>query len=354
MVRLRSAEILRSMSPRSLLRLLSGALRAPWDQEFAGHPVAACWFTNFTCNARCPFCCKSDEINAGSARFPVLGLPEAKRLLKKIRRSVGMLYISGGEPLLHPAMPEIVQEAKALGFGLVGMSTNLIIADKRPDALVGVDVLAVSLHAATPERHARQLGVSAELGGRVFANLEALAQRRGAAENNMAIVVNCVVTPDNVKEVMPLLDYTGERGFLLEVVPVNADGAVAKGLPALREYRQLIDNLLASRRSGRAPHLGGSGRYYRTIRDLRPFRCFPYGVPNIMPDGRLCTPCDVAAQYSVNVLDHEDLDAALKASFPLPAGYPCREGRCFKAGIVERSLLYGFLTPRPESVSDTG
>jgi hypothetical protein len=89
--------------------------------------------------------------------------------------------------------------------------------------------------------------------------------------------------------------------------------------------------------------LAGSTAYYERIRDFVPFRCFPYGVPNIMPDGSLCTPCDVSGQTAVNVLDYDALKEALLASVPHLGAYPCREGKCFKAGIVERSRLFGLL-----------
>jgi tetrahydromethanopterin S-methyltransferase subunit B len=64
-----------------------------------------------------------------------------------------------------------------------------------------------------------------------------------------------------------------------------------------------------------------------------------------MPDGRLCTPCDVSGQHAVNVLDHRSLKTAVKASRPHLGAYPCREGHCFKAGILERSRLFGLLSP---------
>jgi hypothetical protein len=62
-----------------------------------------------------------------------------------------------------------------------------------------------------------------------------------------------------------------------------------------------------------------------------------------MPDGRLCTPCDVSEQYGVSVLDHPTLKAAVKASLGSLGDYPCEAGHCFKAGIIERSRLFGLL-----------
>ena len=36
-----------------------------------------------------------------------------------------MLYLSGGEPLIHPPLVDIIREARRLEFASIGMSTNL-------------------------------------------------------------------------------------------------------------------------------------------------------------------------------------------------------------------------------------
>jgi hypothetical protein len=64
------------------------------------------------------------------------------------------------------------------------------------------------------------------------------------------------------------------------------------------------------------------------------------------PADRASTPCDVSEQYAVNVLDFRDLKSAVLASLPLLGEYPCQRGCCFKAGIVERSQLFGALCQR--------
>jgi len=224
------------------------------------------------------------------------------------------------------------------------MSSNLIALDEHAGVLDRLDAVAVSIHAPDVAGHARCLGVSEAVAARALANLDLLAEahrRRG-----LKVIVNCVINPDNVGRVMDMVEFTAQRGFLLEVVPANEHGGVSPELTANPAYGELIDRLIELRRGGGAPHLAGSTAYYRNLKTLRPFRCFPYGVPNIMPDGRLCTPCDISGQYGVNVLEHESLKAAVRASLPMLGAYPCRQGRCFKAGIMERSRLFGLLLSR--------
>ena len=115
--RLRSIDIISLLSGRLVWRLMRGMARSAFDSDYAGDPLAVCWFTNFSCNARCHFCCKAAEIRSGKAEFPGLSLAKTQLLLEKIRRKVSLLYLSGGEPSIHPHIVEILQQA---GEGAIG------------------------------------------------------------------------------------------------------------------------------------------------------------------------------------------------------------------------------------------
>ncbi len=329
------------MSGRSLWRIVRGAARAPIDEQYAGSPLAVCWFTNFSCNAQCPFCCKAHEIRSGKEQFPPLDVDGAKALMARIRRTVDILYLSGGEPLIHTHILEILKEARRLAFSAIGMSSNLITLDRHPEVLDYLDAISVSIHSPDVAVHAANLAVAPKVAQRVFDNLKLIEShpRRG----RLKLVVNCVINADNIETVRGMVEFTRDRGCLLELVPAGDDGRPSDDLLDNPRYVELIDDMLAMRKSGEAPHLAGSTKYYDRIKSFEPFRCFPYGVPNIMPDGRLCTPCDVSKQCAVNLLDFPDLKAAIEASRPHLGDYPCKQGRCFKAGILERSRLFGLV-----------
>ncbi|MFC1855290.1 radical SAM protein [Thermodesulfobacteriota bacterium] len=322
---------------------MRGVARSLFNVDYAGSPLAVCWFINLSCNAKCSFCCKASEIQSGANKFPPLNLKRAKELLVKIRKEVDMLYISGGEPTLHRDIVDILKEAKALKFSSVGMSSNLIALDKKPEILEYVDAISVSIHSPDPVIHARNLNVPVEVANKVFKNLEML--KKFSDNHDIKVLVNCVINLSNLDSVSGMLEFARERGVLLELVPANDNGRIPKDLHKNRDYIALIDNMLESRKRGEASFLAGSTHYYKTIRDFKPFRCFPYGVPNIMPDGRLCTPCDVSKQYNVNVLDCKDIGEAIRKSTNALGDYPCKSGKCFKAPIVERSRLFGLLLP---------
>jgi MoaA/NifB/PqqE/SkfB family radical SAM enzyme len=210
---LRSVDIVRLLSARSLWRVVRGSLRAPFDAAFAGSPLAVCWFTNFTCNARCAFCCKGDEIAAGREAFPVLPPGRFEELLVRIRRSVDLLYLSGGEPLIHPHILDILRAARRLEFRSVGLSSNLIALDRVPEVLEYVDVVSVSIHSPDVDIHAANLGVPRVVAERVFKNLELVKAAR--RRRRLKLLVNCVINEGNLASVPEMVAFTKRHGCML-------------------------------------------------------------------------------------------------------------------------------------------
>lgn len=337
----RERDILKVFSPRTVARLATGAARARFDREFLGTPLAACWFINFRCNAGCRFCCKKEEIRE-SHRFPELD-PEGKRaLLRRIRKSVDLLYISGGEPLLQSDLDDVVRYARELRFRQVGLTTNLIHLRKRTEILEHLDVLCTSLHGATPESHARQMGIPEETAGLIFENIRWLAEYDG--NPNLKKMINFVVTEKNVEELEAVAELARELGFVLELVPENDERGIATEVLWHPKYRDTVEAILDGRSSDQYAHVCGSRLYLERILTGAPFRCYPLGVPNITPDGRLCAPCDKKRAYGPSILDHDSLDDAVAVMTAEPDVTGCDRATCFKAGIIERSVLFDALS----------
>ncbi len=240
--RLRSIDIITLLSGRLVWRLMRGMARGAFDADYAGDPLAVCWFTNFSCNAQCHFCCKAAEIRAGKEMFPVLPLDKTQLLLEKIRRKVSLLYLSGGEPSIHPNIVDILQQAESLDFQSVGMSSNLIALDEKPEILDYIDAIGISIHSPSVKLHARNLGVAEKVAERVFANLELLKAK--SKDKNIKVLVNCVITAENLSTVFDMVEFTSQHGFLLELVPANNKGHLPKELYDNAEYVSLINKLL--------------------------------------------------------------------------------------------------------------
>jgi pyruvate formate lyase activating enzyme len=74
------------------------------------------------CNMRCPFC-HNIELVKEPGRLDSMSEEEVTSFLRKRRKWVDGLVISGGEPTIHEDLPEFVRKAKNEGF-LVKLDTN--------------------------------------------------------------------------------------------------------------------------------------------------------------------------------------------------------------------------------------
>ena len=87
--------------------------------DYPGH-VACTVFLN-ACNFRCPYC-HNFELVTGDAP-PVMETEELYAFLGKRRGLLDGVAITGGEPCLHPELPELICGIRALGFR-VKLDTN--------------------------------------------------------------------------------------------------------------------------------------------------------------------------------------------------------------------------------------
>ena len=142
----------------------------------------------FRCNQDCGFCWQGrDWPDAGEAAY--------RGWLDEIAAAgVRHLSITGGEPTLHPALPDLIERATAVHHMAVMLQTNAIRL-RKPAFLqrlrdAGLRVLFVSFHAADPAVSDAMTGAPGTHAGTV-AGIEA------ALGAGMVVVLNCVVEAAN-------------------------------------------------------------------------------------------------------------------------------------------------------------
>ncbi len=90
--------------------------------DYPGKVSAVIWTVG--CNLRCPFCYNAElvlpKLGAVLPRLSVTGV--LARLEERAKLLDGVV-VSGGEPTLHPDLPALLREVRALGF-LVKLDTN--------------------------------------------------------------------------------------------------------------------------------------------------------------------------------------------------------------------------------------
>ena len=120
--------------------------------------LVACTVFTGGCNLRCPYCHNASLALPERARDTI---PEDELLtfLKKRQGLLDGVAVTGGEPLLHNGLPELLAKIKDLGFR-VKLDTNGSFPDRlRAVVEAGlVDRVAMDIKAA-PENYARTTGV---------------------------------------------------------------------------------------------------------------------------------------------------------------------------------------------------
>lgn len=102
-----------------------GGLQKMTLLDFPGK--VACTVFTVGCNFRCPFCHNSSLVV--SPEVPELPQDDFFAFLKKRQGLLDGVAITGGEPLLHPDMPEFLEKIRALGYA-VKLDTNGAFPDR--------------------------------------------------------------------------------------------------------------------------------------------------------------------------------------------------------------------------------
>lgn len=122
--------------------------------RLVSHPVLCNYYVTYRCNAACSFC------DIWERPSPYITLDQAKANLADLKRlGVKVVDFTGGEPLLHRRLDDLLKECKKLGL-LTTITTNCLLYPKYANRLRGlVDMLHFSLDSPEREEHDTSRGV---------------------------------------------------------------------------------------------------------------------------------------------------------------------------------------------------
>ena len=118
------------------------------------HPVLCNYYVTYRCNATCSFC------DIWERPSPYVTLDNARQNLRDLKRlGVRVVDFTGGEPLLHRQLPDLLREAKQIGL-ITTVTTNALLYPKQAERLRGlVDMLHFSLDSPVAHEHDQSRGV---------------------------------------------------------------------------------------------------------------------------------------------------------------------------------------------------
>jgi len=114
------------------------------------HPILCNYYVTYRCNASCGFC------DIWEKPSPYITLEDAKQNFSDLKKlGVKVIDFTGGEPLLHQQLPELLALAKEFKF-ITTVTTNCLLYPKQAEKLKGkIDMLHFSLdsiHKATHDK----------------------------------------------------------------------------------------------------------------------------------------------------------------------------------------------------------
>ena len=305
------------------------------DAESRWYPFLGIYYLTYRCDFRCPYC-------ADGANLPYHRKPEeavagavALRILAAMRRHCHHLVITGGEPLMHVDVGEVLGGLPALRFKTVVLNTNgEDVVRHLPAIAAGVHQLVFSLDTLDESKADAWFGRGPGMLARILGNIKAAARHPG---RRYQIVISAVATPNNIDDLFGVFDYAHRNGFGFAVCPQLQGVRPSERLRSSAAYRRLFDFLIARKAEGAA--VFGSRLYLEHMRDLRDFRCHPSTLLSVSPNGKVFYPCLEIGHSAGNMLDGADLHS-LRVAAQLAFGPPpvCR-AQCHSACGLGLSLL---------------
>jgi len=177
------------------------------------------------CNLACPYCLPDGVEPPG-----LLTLAQRLRVIEAaVALGARSLRLTGGEPLLHPQLEELiraVQPLRARGLGEIALTSNgVLLSAERARALraAGLDRITLSLDGTTGAAVARMAGLGdGAAGERTLAQVLAAIEHARAAGFDPAqggLKLNAVIQRGaNDDQLLPLAGLARERGLELRLI----------------------------------------------------------------------------------------------------------------------------------------
>jgi MoaA/NifB/PqqE/SkfB family radical SAM enzyme len=122
--------------------------------RLVSHPVLCNYYITYRCNATCSFC------DIWEKPSPYVTLENAEENFKALKKlGVKIIDFTGGEPLLHQQLDQLLSLAKKYKF-ITTVTTNTLLYPKHAEKLRGkIDMLHFSLDSPIREEHDQSRGV---------------------------------------------------------------------------------------------------------------------------------------------------------------------------------------------------
>jgi cyclic pyranopterin phosphate synthase len=178
------------------------------------------------CNFRCTYCMPADSLQGRGVFLPLEKLLTDHEIVDMVRAFAGLgvrkLRITGGEPLLRPGLPALIEQLSDLrGLDDIALTTNGVLLPRLAQDLrdAGLDRLTVSLDTLDPEVLSKMSGGKANL-EQILNGIEA-AETAGFCQIKINTVVQKGVNDHTIMELVEHFRGTPHLLRLIEYMDVG-------------------------------------------------------------------------------------------------------------------------------------
>ena len=175
------------------------------------------------CNLGCIYCTDSEDLAAENKKQKngALDSQELATIIQQLHQQLDLevVRLTGGEPLLSPHLVPLIKEIKDLGITKIKLTTNGFLLERlaKPLKEAGMQSINVSLDAVDEDVFflmSKRNGVK-----RILDGIDA------ALDAGMEVKLNAVLMKGiNDNQIIPLLDYTFQRGIIIRFLEVMSMG----------------------------------------------------------------------------------------------------------------------------------
>jgi MoaA/NifB/PqqE/SkfB family radical SAM enzyme len=253
-------------------------------------PVLCNYYLTYRCNAKCGFC------DIWEQPSPMIDMEDARRNLDDLQRlGVRIIDFTGGEPLLHTGLGDLLSMAKDRGF-LTTVTSNGLLYPKRARELAGkVDMLHFSIDSSRRDEHNESRGVkcfdklmeSIEVALSLGENPDLIFTVTNESIHRLDEIYEQISYPNRLTLIVnPLFEYNSLGDSLDDEVMLRMERFSKK------PYVYLNPAFLTLRRRGGNDPENPSCKAVSTCIVISPFNelvlpCYHYGLERIPIDGRL-------------------------------------------------------------------
>jgi MoaA/NifB/PqqE/SkfB family radical SAM enzyme len=219
-------------------------------------------------------------------------LAQEKAILTQVYNSGACgIAFEGGEPLLRKDLVEILAFSRSLPLHTSLITNGTLLESKIDEISPYINgVVYVSLD-GLEKTHDAIRGVAG--------SFRKAVRGISAAEEKVAVTINTTIMAENIDEIESLVRLAKELGTRISIAVAHEYCNINASSPATDKTSKIAHRLIEMKREG-YPIINSIG-YLKVMAKEKNWRCKPWAMVNIDPNGKVVLPCYVHNDYASSV-----------------------------------------------------